>query len=810
VGRVRTGLVRRSGIGLNVCSGIKVTRPSEDIVITGAGLITSLGLDRETTWKAVARGRCGVGPLTAVESPLDPDKGGGEVKDPDHRAVKDGPREVRFLRRALHEALRQAGMDGDLPCRPQRCALVLGTSLHGMRNGGAYLRSGDIKELLAFLAGATLSLTADGLPAAGLSTTTCSACSSGLASVALGHTLLQSGEADLVIAGGYDPISEYSYAGFNSMRLVSPTDLRPFARSRDGMKLAEGYAVVVLERAYDARSRGADPLAVIAGYGESCDAYHLSKPHPEGSGAAAAMHAALSMAGLSPDDIDMAVAHATATPDNDAAEHAALAQVFAGRLRDVPVVGFKSHLGHSLGAAGTVELILSALSIRDGLVPPCANVSAEDTEFDDMCVACGEAQVRKLRYVLNTSLGFGGANSCMIVGAPSAARYPAAASGAGAAREGDRDPVITGVGVVLPGAIGNDAFAQLLENGDTDTRELPSGAIPSQSYEHLINARRTRRMSEYAKLCLAATSEAYRDAGIDDAPLFGETAAAIVGTTHGPTEYCETYYRQILDEGVNAANPTLFAEGVPNVASAHLSTNFAIKGFCQTIIGTRTAGLEALQLATSRIRSGLWDRAIVATAEEATELIATAYAKLLAPGSGDGLPGRASGPLQIASGAVTLVLESRASAADRGARVRGTITHTGGVSWYGCPPAQRVFRLSDLLRRLEAIDALATSTNGTDTDRIEQAAIRAAYRNRAGVSAPASSALYGRTAETFSVGPLAALAAGLLCGRLPAPIGNERETANGRAVADVVRDFGVICTDYVLGACGVAVHLDQA
>ena len=104
---------------------------------------------------------------------------------------------------------------------------------------------------------------------------------------------METDEADLVIAGGYDPISEYSYAGFNSMRLVSPTDLRPFAKTRDGMKLAEGYAVVVLERANDARSRGSSALAAIAGYGESCDAHHLSKPHPEGAGAAAAMRTAL-------------------------------------------------------------------------------------------------------------------------------------------------------------------------------------------------------------------------------------------------------------------------------------------------------------------------------------------------------------------------------------------------------------------------------------------------------------------------------------------------------------------------------------
>ena len=128
------------------------------------------------------RGRCGVGPLTAVESPLDPDRGGGQVNADDD---EPGPREVRLLRRALDEALRHAGIDRGLPCAPQRCAIVMGTSLHGMRNGGAYLRNGNLEELKAFLAGATLSLATKCLSNAGLTTTTCSACSSGLASVAL-------------------------------------------------------------------------------------------------------------------------------------------------------------------------------------------------------------------------------------------------------------------------------------------------------------------------------------------------------------------------------------------------------------------------------------------------------------------------------------------------------------------------------------------------------------------------------------------------------------------------------------------------
>jgi 3-oxoacyl-[acyl-carrier-protein] synthase II len=182
------------------------------------------------------------------------------------------------------------------------------------------------------------------------------------------------------------------------------------------MKLAEGYAVVVLERAADARRRGATPVARILGFGESADAHHLTQPHPQGDGAARAMAAALAAAGLTPGDIDLVVAHATGTPDNDAGEYAALSRVFGADLPRVPVVGFKSHLGHTLGGAGAVELILGAMALRDGVVPPCANVGPGECEFPGLNVATGAARRAPLRATLNTSLGFGGANTCMVLG----------------------------------------------------------------------------------------------------------------------------------------------------------------------------------------------------------------------------------------------------------------------------------------------------------------------------------------------------------------------------------------------------------
>ncbi|MCH9002325.1 MAG: beta-ketoacyl-[acyl-carrier-protein] synthase family protein, partial [Planctomycetes bacterium] len=400
--------------------------PSEtaSVVITGAGLVTSLGLNVEDTWRALIEGRSGIAPLTAIESPLSPNKGGGQAPDvtPD-RDCRD-LRETTYLRMAIAEALQGADCLEILPYPPHRCGVLLGTTLHGMRQAGSCIRSNDFAPLEHFLAGDILRVATEPFGLRGMASSICSACSSGLASIAMAETLLLAGQLDLVVAGGYDPISEYAYGGFNSMRLITEGRIRNFCRGRDGMKLGEGYGIVVLERERDAVRRGAPPLAALLGFGESCDAHHLSKPHPEGRGAAAAIAQALSAANVQPSAVGMVAAHSTATPDNDAAEYAALKTVFGDHLASVPVVAFKSYIGHTLGGAGAVELILSALAIRDKIVPPTIGVEPDEVEFDALSLRTDAMQKRDLRATVNISLGFGGANTCMVIGPPFARSSP--------------------------------------------------------------------------------------------------------------------------------------------------------------------------------------------------------------------------------------------------------------------------------------------------------------------------------------------------------------------------------------------------
>jgi 3-oxoacyl-(acyl-carrier-protein) synthase len=765
---------------------------SVDVVITGMGLTSALGTSAEETWRAVLAGRCGTGAMSAMESPLPPGRDGCQAPPLPEDFEPDLPREARYLRWTILEALRDAGAFDRLPAEGSRCAVMLGTTLHGMRAAGRFLRSGNYDELRNFPAGDTLRLATRGLGLNGGAATTCSACSSSLGSIALAVTLLESGQADLVVAGGYDTISEYVWGGFNALRLVAEGPLRPFARGRQGMKLGEGYGIVVLERATDARRRGADVRAVIAGWGESADAHHLTRPHPAGEGASTAMRAALERANIDASQLDLIAAHATGTPDNDAAEYAAIRDLLGERIADVPVVCFKSHLGHTLGGAGAAELILSAMALREGIVPACANVSPEQIEFQGLRVSHGESIRRRIRFTLNTSLGFGGANTCVVL---SGSAKPQAAAPARKARE----VWVIGVGVIIPGAIGNDAFVARLRDPAPTAWERPLGTIEDSGFEHLLNARRIRRMSPYVKLTLAAATIACRDAQLEGCTDLLAQTSAMLGTTHGSSSYSHDYYAQIVREGVLAANPMLFAEGVPNVGAAQLSLMLGLKAACQSIIGTRTAGLDALRLAWLRIAGGAAERAIVGGGEESHPCVEGAYESCGLRSRGPSSPpfvGEAG--FCSSRGAVCLVLESSDSARARGAVPYAKIDHAIARS------GERELlprTLAALLTESPACQQVLSSANATWLDRAERAGI---WRALPQASVGSANDACG---ELFSATALANLAAALLTGHLPSlrcpPPGSGFDGPHFAGHGEKLDRFAVLCSDWTGGACVV-------
>ena len=712
---------------------------SHGIVVTGVAAAACLGTDAETIWANVLAGKCGMASMPDVESVLPPDSVGGQVSDLPSSYRPDLAREARYLRWTVEHALRDAGLTPGAQYAPVRGCAVLGTTLHGIRAGGRFLRTGKLAELDSFLAGATASAAFEGLALEGGAFTTCSACSSSLGAIALGVTLLETGQADLVVAGGYDTISEYSWAGFNSLRLIAPGPLRPFCRGRQGMKVAEGYGIVVLERADSAAARGATVRACVAGWGESADAHHLTQPHPQGDGALAAMARALQGANLRPEQLGMIAAHATGTPDNDAAEAAALKSLLGDSLPQVPVVGFKSFLGHTLGGAGAVELVLSSMALRDGLVPACPNVEVDEIEYDGLRVSCGAPTKRSVGSTMNISLGFGGANTCVVLTAPDrcAPVRPIKAP---------KEVWITGLGVVLPGAVGHAAFVDRVVHGGP----WAGTAIEDAALAEYLNLRRSRRLSQYVKYTLAAGSMALRDAGLAGLPASVAATSAILGTMHGSACFCCDYYSQIVKEGAMTANPVLFAEGVPNAGAAHLSTTLGLKGSCQTIIGTRTAGLDALALASLRVRDGTSERMLVVAAEEPCEVVARAYRESgLQAAEGTHPASSAGAGFQSIGGGIAMFLESAESAQSRGAQPYARVTETAWAATARGGPAAGV---GSVVSRLGTIGRVIGSACGTWIDRSERLGSRRAGLN--GGFTPGTDGF----GEAFSATPLISIA----------------------------------------------------
>jgi 3-oxoacyl-(acyl-carrier-protein) synthase len=682
--------------------------------------------------------------MSAMEASLPAGSVGSQAVDIDTRS--DAPREAAYLRQAIRDALTAAGLSLAGDCR--RRMLMLGTTLHGIRAGGRFLRNGDPAELEHFLANATNACAAEGMEFAGGVITTCSACSSGLGAIALATTLLRGGHADVVVAGGYDPISEYAWAGFSSLRLVARGDLRPFARGREGMKLGEGYAVVVLERANDAIARCAPVRAYVAGWGESADAHHLTQPLPTGDGAARAMHEAMQRAGVVPGEIGLAVAHATGTPDNDASEAAALATVLGNARGTVPVVGLKSHLGHTLGGAGAVELVLAAEAMREGVVLTCRQVGADAVEFEGLGVATGPSRAASISATLNSSLGFGGANtSVVLTPQPPRASRPSPPS---------RVVCITGIAALTAGGW---PYARA-----ADTRERVS--IDDSSLGELLSGRRARRLSAYSKYTVAALVRAVADASLPAHAL--ERASALLASMHGSPGYCFDYYSQIVQEGVMAANPVLFAEGVPNAAAAHVSALLGVRGACQTIIGSRTSGLDALSLGALRIREGASDVVLVAVAEEAHPAIDRAYEAAL------------GAPLRSFAGACAFVLESAAHAHARDVRPWATVDAS---HWAWRPPARMTEAMTDVMQKVNT-RCIAGTDAGTFLERVERLSAR---RCRVDI-ATREAAFIG---EHFATTPLLVLADVL----------QHRLQRSGEST-------GIVCGDW-LGAC-VGVRVTRA
>lgn len=406
------------------------------VAITGIGLVTPIGLDPDSTWDALLGGVSGAGPITQFDASDQSVRFACEVKDFDpskYMDRKDARRADRFLHFAMaaaEQAVTEAGFAegfGELP--PDRVGVLIGVGIGGLPLLEAQhekLLDGGPRRVSPFFIPMFIPDMASGMVsmrygAQGPNYATVSACASSGHSVGLAFRSIRNGEADVMITGGSEStITPLAVAGFANMRAMSTRNgdpkraSRPFDAHRDGFVLGEGAGMFILEELEHAKARGATILGEVAGFGQSADAYHMTAPAPDGSGARLAMEQALDDGGLDPTDIGYINAHGTSTPANDVSETKAIKDVLGDHAYSIVVGSTKSMTGHTLGAAGAIEGAISALVCGRGVIPPTINFEEADPECD-LEYAHGGVMEREVEVALSNSFGFGGHNVCLAV-----------------------------------------------------------------------------------------------------------------------------------------------------------------------------------------------------------------------------------------------------------------------------------------------------------------------------------------------------------------------------------------------------------
>lgn len=403
------------------------------VVVTGLGAVTPIGNDAEAFWSGIKEGKVGIGEITGFDTSGYQVKLAAQVKDfqaKEHMDFKSARRMELFSQYAVAaslEALQHSGIRMEEE-DPFRVGVIVGSGVGSMqameREEQRLLSKGPsrvdpllVPRMITNMAAGNVSIATG---ARGKCTNVVTACATGTHCIGDAYRAIQYGDAEVMIAGGTEgAVTPLSIAGFSSLTALSTSQdpLRasiPFDKERNGFVMGEGAGIVILEELEHARARGAKILAEVAGYGATADAYHITSPAPDGSGAARAMTDAMHEAGIRPEEVDYINAHGTGTHHNDLFETRAIKAAFKEAAGKLKVNSTKSMIGHLLGAAGAVEFIVCVKSLQEGFIHQTVGTTTPDEELDLDYVLGGPVH-KSIRYAMSNSLGFGGHNGTLLV-----------------------------------------------------------------------------------------------------------------------------------------------------------------------------------------------------------------------------------------------------------------------------------------------------------------------------------------------------------------------------------------------------------
>ena len=567
-----------------------------NIAITGEGIVSAIGLNKQEVLQALQEGRTGIGEMKYLQS-IHHELPVGEVDLSNEQMKKmlGIPSEQMMSRTslmgmlAIDQALKEAHVDianlksRKLDGKPMRIVLVSGTTVGGMDITELCFDQLENQTNVEFLqhhdCGNCTQLMADHFGIFDEVTTLSTACSSAANAIMFGARLLKAGETDLVVAGGTEALSRFHLNGFNSLMILDHEQCRPFDATRAGLNLGEGSAFVVLESEESAQQREATPHAYLTGYGNACDAFHQTASSENGEGAYLAMIEALEMAHLSAKDIQYVNAHGTGTPNNDQSESVSLKRVFGDKM---PMISStKSYTGHTTSASGSIEMVICLLAIQHHFVP--ANLGWKNPMENGIIPSMGVKKVN-LDNVLCNSFGFGGNDSSLVI-----SLHP---------KESTSD-------------IMRDAKIEVLSKVEITSEEQLTDI---RKYVKPLEA---RRMGKIMKSSLLSSLKALQQAGIE------VPDSIITGTAYGCLENSERLLEQIKEEGEGMLKPTFFMQSTHNT----IGSNIAIKTHCHGYNVTYTQESHSLKWAIRDaellLRSGKVKNVLVGCHDESTSLFNT-------------------------------------------------------------------------------------------------------------------------------------------------------------------------------------------
>lgn len=407
---------------------------SRKVVVTGIGLITPIGLSTPSTWEALLAGKSGIAPISRFDSSRLATRIAGEVKnfDPvqhiEKKEVKKMDRFIQFAIAGCEEAMADSGLK-ITSANAERVGVIVGSGMGGIETIGHYemiCRNQGPDRVSPFYVPSSVINLAPGqisirTGARGPNFSPVSACATGTHAIGEAFHIIKRGEADAIIAGGAEAtIVETAMAGFGNMKAMTtrndPPEKAscPFDARRDGFIMSEGAGILILEELEHAKNRGAKIYAEVIGFGMNSDAYHITSPKPDGSGAARCMELAMASAGIRMDQVDYINAHGTSTPVNDAMETKAIKLAFGNHASKILVNSTKSMTGHMLGATGAVEAAFTALTLQHQIIPPTINLETPDPECD-LDYVPNKARPAAVTVGISNSFGFGSTNACIVL-----------------------------------------------------------------------------------------------------------------------------------------------------------------------------------------------------------------------------------------------------------------------------------------------------------------------------------------------------------------------------------------------------------